>query len=258
MELKINDLYFKYDREWTLENINFSTKENEMTAVLGPNGSGKSTLLKCINGILNPDRGKINLADKDLTSMSSAELARFIAYVPQKESRSFPAPVFEMILMGRKPYINYRPDKKDKEKTAAVIEEMDLEDIAFRDFNSLSGGQQQKVLIARAMVQEPHLLLLDEPTSSLDLKHQLDVMEVISEQTENEISALIAMHDLTLAARYCEKFVILNDGKVHSKGDGEVINCQTISEVYEVEAEVREEQGKPVITPICSHKSRAV
>ncbi len=259
MELNLHDIYFRYARDWTLENINFTADNNGLTAVLGPNGSGKSTLLKCINGILQPDRGKIKLGDKVLTNLSPASLAKFIAYVPQQEQRSFPAPVFEMILMGRKPHINYRPKKEDKEKAAAVIAELNLENIAFRDFNSLSGGQQQKVLIARALVQEPELLLLDEPTSSLDLKHQLEVLEVISQQTEKNISALIAMHDLTLAGRYCDKFVILADGNIHSIGGPEIINQQTISEVYDIEAEIRMCEGKPVVTPICSNKkSKAV
>jgi len=257
MNLKVENLYFRYEKKWILENITIEAEKSLITAILGPNGSGKSTLIKCINGLLTPQKGQIKLGRKNLAGMSAAQLAKIIAYVPQKESRCFPASVFEIILMGRKPHLNYRPGRKDKEKAAAVIEELNLEKIAFRDFNSLSGGQQQKVLIARALAQEPELLLFDEPTSSLDLKHQLEVMEVISAQTDNDVSALIAMHDLTLAGRYCDQFVILNQGKIHSKGGQEVINCQTIAEVYGVEAEVRYNGGRPVVTPLSSSKCKA-
>ena len=258
MELKIEDLYFSYEQDWTLKDINFSLQKKNLTAILGPNGSGKSTLLKCINGLLSPARGSIELKGENLLKLPPARLARLIAYVPQQESRKFPMPVFDMVLMGRKPHIGYRPGNEDREKTAEVIESMDLEDIAFRDFNSLSGGQQQKVLIARALVQEPDILLLDEPTSSLDLRNQLEVMEVIEDKMEGDLLALMAMHDLALAARYCERFIMLKEGRVHCCGGTEVINSASIKEVYGVEAEIRYEGRTPLVLPQKPDRSRAV
>ena len=258
MELKIEDLYFSYEQDWTLKDITFSLQKKNLTAILGPNGSGKSTLLKCINGLLSPARGSIELKGENLLNLPPARLARLIAYVPQQEIRKFPIPVFDMVLMGRKPHIGYRPGNEDREKTAEVIESMDLEDIAFRDFNSLSGGQQQKVLIARALVQEPDILLLDEPTSSLDLRNQLEVMEVIEDKMEGDLLALMAMHDLALAARYCERFIMLKEGRVHCCGGTEVINSASIKEVYGVEAEIRYEGRTPLVLPQKPDRSRAV
>ncbi len=259
MELEVKNLKFSYDEDPVLKDLNFSLSgEHHLNAVLGPNGSGKSTLLKCINGILSPDSGEVRLGSTELTSLTTAKLSRLIAYVPQKERLNFPAPVFDMVMMGRKPHAGFRPSEEDKKRTAKVIKDMKLEEIAFRNFNCLSGGQQQKVLIARALVQDPELMLLDEPTSSLDLKHQLEVMEIVSNKLSGGIPALVAMHDLKLAGRFCQEFVIMNEGEIYAKGGQEVINSRSISEVYGVEAEVEISKSGPVIHPVKSVCTKAV
>ncbi len=255
MDLTVENLSFRYTDEPVLENINFCSSSGNLMGIIGPNGSGKSTLLKCINGLLFPDAGRIFLDDREIKNFSRRDLAAKIGYVPQKESRSFPARVFDIVMMGRRPYVNWKPCCEDKEKAAEIITMLDLEDIAMRDFNRLSGGQQQQVLIARALAQEPDLLLLDEPTSSLDLRHQLEVMEVISDQVENNISALVAMHDLNLAVRFCSEFVMLKGGQIYTQGGKEVINSRSIEEVYEVRAEVKKNEGRIMVNPITSSKN---
>ena len=147
-------------------------------SLVGPNGSGKTTLIKCIDRILKP-RGSILLDGLELERMSRQEVARQIGYVPQSSSTPLATTVFDTVLMGRRPHISWRVADSDLDKVAEVLEKLHLEDLAMRDFAQLSGGQKQKVLIARALAQEPAVLLLDEPTSNLDMRHQLEVMEIV-------------------------------------------------------------------------------
>jgi iron complex transport system ATP-binding protein len=184
--------------------------------------------------------------------MSRRELAKHLGYVPQSMPARFPATVFETVLAGRRPYIAWRPSRDDLERTAKIIEEMNLADLAMRDMDQLSGGQAQKVLLSRALAQGTRYLLLDEPTSNLDLRHQLEMLEVIITPAKRKgIGVLMAMHDLNLSARFSDNIMMLHQGKVFCSGKpSEVMTTENINEVYRVEAAVRRENGYLQIQPL--------
>ncbi|MCY1153155.1 MAG: ABC transporter ATP-binding protein [Sphaerochaetaceae bacterium] len=240
MKLLINNLKFSYPNKTILKNINCSLDESQIMCVVGPNGSGKSTLVKCIEGLLHFQEGSILLGNVDMRSMSAKEIAKNIGYVPQSTRQLFSSTVFDTILMGRKPYYSWAPSEEDLDLVIDVITKMDLENIAFEDFNKLSGGQQQRVLIARALAQQPKILLLDEPTSALDISHQLEVMEIIHELShKNKIQVFMVIHDLNLAARYADKILMLKAGQIYAIGSAnEVLTQNNIEEVYGVESKI--------------------
>ncbi len=219
---------------------------------MGPNGAGKTTFLKCILGIVKPNRGTILIDGRDASLMKKLNLAKCISYVPQTSPSRFPISVFDAVLMGRRPYIVWKPSKKDLEVVADVLRSMDLEDVALRDFDQLSGGQKQKVLLARVFAQETDYLLLDEPTSNLDLRHQMEVMEMISGMVKRKgAAAMLAMHDLNLASRFSDTIVMLNEGKIFCAGEpSQVMTVENIKSVYGVEATISESNGHPHIVPI--------
>jgi iron complex transport system ATP-binding protein len=249
VRLKVSDLDFSYSDKQVLKNVSLELYSGEILGIIGPNGSGKSTFLKCINRILQPQTGEILLKGNRINNFSRKELARNIGYVPQSDNRKFPSTVFDTILMGRKPYINWKPKPKDLNIVTGIIDMLELDDIAMRDVNELSGGQRQKVMIGRALAQEPEIMLLDEPTSDLDLKHQLETLNVIEEQAKQGISAIIAIHDLSLAARYSDKVVMLRDGEIFTAGGVEVLTPENIEAVYGVKVSVREHFGRTLVVP---------
>lgn len=256
MKLVVKDLQFGYNSRTILNGISLELRPKEMLGVIGPNGSGKSTLIQCIDGLLRPKTGSILLDGKDLKSISRRELARRVGYVPQTTSRSFfPSTVIDTVLMGRRPHLGWRSSNQDVKNVIQVLRLMGIEDLAMRDINELSGGQQQKVLIARALAQDPAVLLLDEPTSNLDIKHQLEVVEIIREKVmEKSISAIMAVHDLNLAAKYTDRIIMMKDGKVFVSGTPEsVMTPENIRTVYGVVAEVIKNNGSsPHIVPVRS------
>ena len=186
--------------------------------------------------------------------MKQQEIARQIGYVPQSSATPLATTVFDTVLMGRRPHIGWRVSDFDLDKVSDTLERLNLQDLAMRDFGQLSGGQKQKVLIARALVQEPTVLLLDEPTSNLDMKHQLDVLETISSMVkEKGISAVMAIHDLNLAARFSDKLVMLKKGVIYAAGTPiDLLSEKNISDVYGVEAIVMRSLDKPCIVPLRS------
>jgi iron complex transport system ATP-binding protein len=218
VKITIKDLTFSYASNKILEHLNVLIDSSEILSLVGPNGSGKTTLIKCMDRILRP-KGSIFLDARKLEDMSGVEIARIFGYVPQSSSTPLNTTVFDTVLMGRRPHISWRVSDIDLDKVAETLELLHLEKFSMRDFSQLSGGQKQKVLIARALCQEPEVLLLDEPTSNLDMKHQLDVMETISSLVkEKGISAVMAIHDLNLASRFSDKLAMLMGGKVYAVG----------------------------------------
>ncbi len=253
MRLKVKDLSFWYSPNMPiLRDINLELEESELLGVVGPNGAGKSTLLRCIDRILIPKNGVIILNGRDIRTISRMELARKVGYIPQGSSQVFPATVFDTVLMGRRPYIGWRSSERDEAKVLETLKMLNIEDLAMRDVNELSGGQQQKVFIARALTQEPELLLLDEPTSNLDIRHQLEVMELVKRVIrERGISAIMAIHDLNLAARYADRILMMNGGRIYAEGKPvSVLNPENIRRVYGVEVELNDHNGSPYIIPI--------
>lgn len=250
MKLEVKGVDFSYDTTPVLKDVSLALESGNLLAILGPNGSGKTTLLKCINRILKPQKGHILLDGKDLRDFGREEIARNLGYVSQRETQSFPSTVFDTVLMGRKPYINWRPGPKDLEVVSETLQVLNLEDLAMKEINRLSGGERQKVMVARALAQEPAVLLLDEPTRNLDLKHQLEVLDIVKKQvTERGISCLMAIHDLNLAARYSDKIVILHDGEIFATGGLEVLTPENIEPVYGVKVRVSEDGGNLLVIP---------
>ena len=249
MKIKVDGLYFRYDSKPGLRDVSLELRHGDILGIVGPNGSGKSTLIKCLDRILRPQAGSILIDGEEINRMDRDELAKKLGYVPQGENSKFPITVFDAILMGRRPYLNWRPSAHDLEKVSDVICQLGLEEIAMREIGAISGGQRQKVLIARALAQEAEVILYDEPTSNLDLRHQLEVLNMIKEQAENGITAVVAIHDLNLAARYCDKFVMLNKGGIYAAGRLEVLHPENIEPVYKVKVSAINNSGNMVIVP---------
>jgi iron complex transport system ATP-binding protein len=252
MKLKVKDVEFSYGSAPILKSICLELASSEMLGVVGPNGAGKSTLIRCIDRILKPQRGTILLDGQDIKEMHLMQLAKKIGYIPQSTAQVFPATVFDTVLMGRRPHIGWRSNEKDTETVLEMLKKLNIEEFAMRDINELSGGQQQKVFIARALTQEPEILLLDEPTSNLDIRCQLEVMDIIKNiVTEKRISAIMAIHDLNLASRYADMTLMMNSGKIFSAGNPvSVFTPENIEHVYGVEVKVSNQEGRPYIVPI--------
>ncbi|MFW5922704.1 MAG: ABC transporter ATP-binding protein [Halodesulfurarchaeum sp.] len=249
MKLEVEAVEFSYDAEPVLEDVRMAVDNGEFLGIIGPNGSGKSTLLKCLNRILKPERETILLDGEPMDSMSRDDVAKTMGYVPQHDDDSFPATVFNTVLMGRKPYISWKPRSEDVEITRDTLERLDLGEFAMRDVQQLSGGQRQKVTIGRALAQEPDVLVLDEPTSDLDLRHQLEVLDVIREQVDDGISAIMAIHDLNMAARYSDKLLMIEDGRVYEFGGTDILTEENIETVYGVRADVKVNGDERYVVP---------
>jgi len=247
--LEVDRLEFSYGEDPVLRDVEFDLNFGEILGVVGPNGSGKTTLLKCINGLVEPDEGSLNLLGRNLREFSRKELARTIGYVPQGENQTFPYTVFDAVLTGRSSRSRWKPTEDDLTAVAETLADMGLKDLALRDVRELSGGQLRKVLIARAFTQEPRLLSLDEPMASLDLRHQLEVLNTVQDWLNSERAALITFHDLNLAAKYCDKLLVMKEGEIFARGGPEVLTSETIEPVYGVEVEINRNPSARWIEP---------
>jgi len=240
--LEVRNLSFSYGENRVLEEIDLSIPENELVSVLGINGAGKSTLLKCLNRIITPQTAEIKLKSKDVQELDLVEISKLISYVPQSVRSSFSMDVFDVVLLGRRPYINWRIGERDREVVSETLRFLNLEDFAFRKFNKLSGGERQRIIIAKAIAQEPQLFLLDEPTSDLDLKNQIQVMKKLKSlvsDSESSKSALVAIHDINIAARFSDRIILLSDGKIVADGTPiEVLTSENIAKVFGVTSEI--------------------
>ncbi len=251
VKLRILHLTFRYNSIPVLENLEFSIAAGEVTAILGPNGAGKTTLLRCIAGILKPLKGVVYIDDTRLDRLSRREIARKISYLPQIEDHRHPITVFEAVLLGRTPYINLKPGRKDIELVNKVLKELGIDKLADRKIHELSGGEQRKVALARALVQEPRILLLDEPTNHLDLKHQVEVLSLIGNlaATKN-IIVIMAIHDVNLALRFSDKIIVLDRGRITYCGSPNNITRKIIEEVYGVKIRmIKIPNEPPLIIP---------
>ncbi|MEA1894868.1 MAG: ABC transporter ATP-binding protein [Euryarchaeota archaeon] len=254
MRLQIRDLSFSYGSTPILKGISMELGSSDVLGIVGPNGAGKSTLIRCIDRILIPQHGTVLLDGQEMKQMSSMEIAKKVGYVPQIISNTFPATVFDTVLMGRRPHLGWRSSEEDIDVVLEVLAMLKIKYLAMRDFNEISGGQQQKVLIARALAQDAEILLLDEPTSNLDIRHQLEVMEILTKLVKKKgLSVMMAIHDLNLASRYSDRIIMLNGGGIRDVGDPvSVLTAENIQSVYGVEVIVKHEADKPYIIPIRS------
>ncbi|WP_315121790.1 ABC transporter ATP-binding protein [uncultured Clostridium sp.] len=237
MSLKVSGLSFGYKEKLILNNINFEVKKGELLSLLGPNGTGKTTLLKCINRINVPQKGIVTIDEKNIDELSPKELSHHLSYVPQSTHSMFPISVIDTVLMGRLPFIKFKVSSKDKEIVFNILERLNLNKLAFKSINQLSGGERQRVLIARAIAQEPQILLLDEPTSSLDMKNQLETLSLIKEIIkEKKLIAIMSIHDLNLATMFSDEFLMLKDSSAFVYGSSsKVITKENIKAVYGVD-----------------------
>lgn len=250
MTLLVDKISFSYPKKDVINKIAFSIEQGDYLAVLGTNGAGKSTLLKCLNKILKPQSGTVYINGIDSSRLKGPELAKNIAYVPQSYDCSRKT-VFDFILLGRKPYIKWSVNQRDIDIVENVLKLLNLENYSMRYTNELSGGELQKVIIARALAQEPKVLLMDEPTSNLDLKNQIEVLKTVRYiVNERKISAIVAMHDLNLALRFANKFLLLKEGEVFAFGDATILNSELIKNVYGIDVAIEKFSGIPVVIPI--------
>ena len=252
MNLEVNDLEFGYAKETILKGISFSVQKGERVSILGPNGAGKSTLLKCINGLLKPQKGLIMLGNEKTSKMKRIDLSKRFGYVPQASDGLFPLSVFDMVLLGRKPHMSWTSRAEDRQKALEALVQLKIEHLALKNYNELSGGQRQKVIIARALAQDTDFLLLDEATSNLDIKHQLQVMKLIERlSATKELTALMIVHDLNIAARWSDKIIMMNQNGIVAAGPpANVLTEDNICSVYEVRVRVRFEHNHPYIIPL--------
>jgi len=254
--IEARSLSFKYDRDWILQDLTFSVPRGEFFGILGPNGSGKTTLLRLLSRVLVPTSGEILIAAKEISSFSHRDLAKKVAVVPQESIISLPFTVSEVVLMGRAPYQRgFGFDRPiDREVAEEAMKQMDVLRFANRPIQQLSGGEKQRTLIARALAQQPQVLLLDEPTAFLDLKYQLGIYELLTELNRTQGLTIVAIsHDLNLLSQYSHRLMLLKEGRIHSLGSPrEVLTALNVSQVYGVEvvAEIHRDTGTPYIIPL--------
>jgi len=253
LNLEINNLAFSYPGKPVLNDFNLKVEFGEVLGIVGPNGSGKSTLLKCMNRILKTEKNTILIDNKDISTIGLKELAKVMGYVPQSSKNVFPFSVFDVVLMGRRPYIQWSLGQNDREIVAKILEYLGIAHLGMRYFNELSGGEQQKVIIARALAQQPEIILLDEPTSSLDIRHQLEILCILRTLAERKhCSVILSMHDLNLACRFSDRLLLIKDGQIYSVGIPEtVMTEENIEAVYGIKSKVTKSVvGLPQVTPI--------
>lgn len=250
MILDVDGVAFNYRSASVIRDITFELSPHQVLAILGPNGVGKTTLLKCMNAILRPKSGSVLIEGADLLTADRMEIARKVGYVPQR-CEAGRVTVFDAVLLGRRPHIGWDMTDKDIRIVEAAIRMLHLEDLALRYIDEMSGGELQKVSIARALVQEPRVLLLDEPTSSLDLKNQLEILGIVRRvTTEHDVAAVMTMHDLNMALRYADRFILLKDGVIHAAGGPDVVTPEIIEAVYGVPVTVERYNGFRFVVPL--------
>lgn len=230
-----------------LQNVDFQAEDGHFLAILGNNGAGKSTLLKCMNGILKPDSGILLLDGEDLLTMPHRQVAQRLAFVAQTVA-STQMTVHDMVMLGRRPYMGWSFSREDHDIVHAAMARLGLMDMRGRFLNQLSGGERQKVMLARALAQQPRLLLLDEPTSALDIRNQYQVLKIVGELCRTEgLTAVVVIHDLTLALRFCDRFLLMRNGQVYRCGGLEVLDKTALREVYGVDAEPVVVNGRHIV-----------
>ena len=230
-----------------LNQVSFSVEAGRFLAILGNNGVGKSTMLKCFNKILTPTGGKVLMDGDDLVRLSGRELARRIAFVAQNVP-STQMTVHDIVMLGRRPYMKWNFTEADHKIVHEAMDRLGVSHLRGRFLNQLSGGERQKVMLARALAQRPKVLLLDEPTSSLDIQNQYHVLQIVQDICrEDGITAVVVIHDLNLALRFCDRFLLLRQGSVYRCGGQDILDRQALKDVYHVDAEIMEVRGYSMV-----------
>ncbi len=234
--ISLRNLNYSYTDLPVLKNISFSIKQGEFFIIIGPNGSGKTTLIKVVSGLIRHQRGSLNIFEQPINSYSRKALAVKIALVPQMVLENFPFTVLEIVLMGRSPHQGILGLQSEKDFSIAnrAMEFTGVKHLKNRKLEHLSGGERQRVFIARAICQEPQIILLDEPTSSLDIAHQLRVMDLMEKlKREKGVTIVMVSHDINLAAMYADSLLLIKEGRIISSGTPkQVLTFETLEKAY--------------------------
>ena len=245
--IEIQNVTFSYPDAHILKGVGFTAECGEVVGLLGNNGAGKSTLVTCLNRIRKPNTGTLIIDGQNAFQMSRNELAKTVSYVAQKNELTHTT-VFDCVLLGRKPYIKWSISQEDLDICTRIMQRVGILDYQMRYVDELSGGELQKVMLARALVAQPKLLLLDEPTSNLDPRNQYEMMALVQELArENGITVITVIHDLNLALRFCDKFYFLKAGEGYSYGGIETVTAETLQAVYGIQAEVLDVKGRKTV-----------
>ena len=246
MEIKHLSYHYKGYPQ-VLNDVSFDIEPGKFLAILGNNGVGKSTLLKCFNHILKPDAGEVLLDSQNLLKMSGREVAKQVAFVSQSVP-STQMTVHDVVMLGRRPYMKWGFTPEDHAIVHEAMDRLGLNAMRGRFLGQLSGGEKQKVMLARALAQQPKALLLDEPTSALDIQNQYQVLKIVRDICHKDnMVAVVVIHDLNLALRFCDHFLLLKDGKVYRHGDRNILDSTALKEVYGVDAKVVEIEGRHMV-----------
>jgi iron complex transport system ATP-binding protein len=251
--IKVIDAHFRYGQKPVLKGISLDVRPGALCGLFGPNGCGKTTLFRCCMNFLKIQQGRILIGEADIARLSFKKLARLVAYVPQEHRSPFPYRVREVVLMGRNPHASpvFGITRRDRLEAGRAIELLDLQDVADRPYNELSGGQRQMVLIARALAQDTRLILLDEPTSALDFSNQIRIWRIIRRVVRQGITVLACSHDPNHVSWFCDRVIVMDaDGIVAEGPPTEVITEPILNRVYPGTCRVRELDTIPLVTPM--------
>jgi len=250
--LRVNHLTFSYQKEETIKDINFEVKRGELSCLLGPNGSGKTTILKCLNGIIKPNEGAIYINNIKLEQIDRRNISRHISMVFQEHNVVFSYKVIDVVILGITPYLKFgtMPQKEDYKKAELTLKKLGLSKLKDRNYNELSGGEKQMVLIARALMQDTEFLILDEPSSHLDFKNQYLLMAEIKKLTEEGKGVITALHDPNLALSFCDRVIILKEGEIIAKGKtSDTLNNLNLQKAYDMEVKIDNINNRRVVFP---------
>lgn len=247
MHLKVDNVEFSYSSTPVLHDITLELTGPKFVSIMGPNGVGKSTLIHCFNKILAPTAGSVFIDGRDVKSISIKDLAKEVGYVPYSANDTFPLTVVDTVLMGRHPHSKWGSLDEDLDIVYDTLKKLGISRLAMRSFNELSAGQHQKVMLARGLVQEPKVLLLDEPTSNLDVRHQLDVTKMLKQLAYDKgILIVMISHDINIAAKYADEVIMMHNGTIFAVGTPkEVLTESNLEIVYGVKSRIVDDDGRP-------------
>lgn len=252
----VKNISFSYDKDSpaVFENISFSIEKGDVLCVLGPNGTGKTTLIKCINGLHKVNEGEVYLNGVNIQNLSFRDISRMVGYIPQGHVPSFPFTVFDVVLMGRSPYVNITssPKEKDREIAMNALETLGIEDLKDKPYTNLSGGERQLVFLARVLAQEPDLLILDEPTNHLDFGNQIKLLEIIEQLSKLGLAVIMSSHYPDHAFLAASKVAIMKDkGFIDFGTPDDVLSEENLKKAYGIDVKLMElDDGRKICVPL--------